>query len=229
MKTTYKVIEDNAGMFHIFAQDETGEMFAYSCQDVNSAIGLGYELVNGATAAELDEEYGSDVDEEAFFADFEEDFNYRIILDEKGKYFNDGFAAGQDLLTALFYEEALSYELERMSDADIIPPALSDENRETQFQSLFNVGAYACPDGFSFGDFERFVEKIGRLTRTVESIDISENEDKLEISLHLRREKYANTAVISETIRHWFTSDAAWRLVSYEQDGAVEFLALEKI
>lgn len=228
MKTEYKVVEDNAGMFHIYAEDSTGETFAYFAQEGASAVEVAYALLNGASATALDADFGSDENEEDFFAEFEEDCNYKIILDDSGKYENEASAEGRALLTALFYEEAMSYELEALSGSGVFPPALVDETPEAQFQALFNVGAYACPDGFSHADFERFVEKIGSLTDTVDTVYIEENADKLEITVNLRSEKYANKAFISDAIRQWFTSDAAWKQVSYEQDGASEFITLEK-
>ena len=229
MKTTYKVVEDNAGMFHIFAQDETGEMFAYFAVNGAAAAEVAYALINGATAPALDADYGSDEAEMEFFADFEEDCNYKIILDDAGKYEEAASVEGRALLTALFYEDAMSYELEELSGSGVFPPALADETQEDQFLALFNVGAYASPDVFCYSDFERFVEKIGSLTDTVDTVYIEENDNKLEITVNLKREKYANKALISDAIRHWFTSDAAWKQVAYEQDGASEFITLEKI
>lgn len=228
MSTKYKVVEDNAGMFHIFAQDLNGKKFAYFCQEANTAACIGYALLNGATAATLDADYGTDEDEESFFADFEEDCNYKIILDDAGKYENDAFVEGSIVLTALFYEEAMSYDLEALSGSGVFPPALVEETPEDQFQALFNVGAYATPDCFSYADFERFVEKIGSLTDTVKTLYVEENDDTLEITVNLKSEKYANSAIISDIIRHWFTCNAEWRQVSYEQDGASEYITLER-
>lgn len=152
-----------------------------------------------------------------------------MILDDVGQYELDASTEGRALLTALFYEGAMSYEQEAMSDAGLMPPALLDETPESQFVSLFNVGAYSCPDGFSYGDFERFAEKMGGITGTVKTVTIEENDDTLEIALHHRCEKQANAAMISDALRHWFTCNAEWRQVSYEQDGASEFITLEKI
>lgn len=228
MKTTYKLVEDNAGMFHIFAHDFTGKKFAYFCENGDTVAAIAYALLNGASAASLEEDYGTDEDEEAFFADFEEDSNYKVILDEDGKYENVAGVEGSVVLTALFYEDAMSYELEEMSKACLMPPALADASCEEQFLSLFNVGVYARPDGFSNRDFENFVETIGRLTDTVKYVNIDESEEKLEISLESRHVKYANSAIISGAVRGWFTSDGEWSQADYEQDGASEFITLVK-
>lgn len=80
MKTTFDVFETNADFLILHAKDSDGAFFA-AADNAEQIAGYVYEIKQGASAADLKNDYGSDED-----AENDDVSSLAVILDEKKRF-----------------------------------------------------------------------------------------------------------------------------------------------
>lgn len=129
MRTTFDVYETNADFLILHAKDEDGAFFA-AADDAEQIAGFVYEIKNGASAADLTNDYGSDED-----AERDNVSEYDIILDEKKRYTWQGIEA--NIFFALLNPEEADFDtIIRLCKRGLIPFEWREHSREDLF-SLF--------------------------------------------------------------------------------------------
>lgn len=222
MKTHFDVYETNADFLILHAKDADGAFFA-AAGDAEQIAGYVYEIKNGASAADLINDYGSDEDAERD--------NVSVcdtILDEKKHYTWQGIEA--NIFFALLNPEVADFnEIILLCKRGLIPFEWREYSKADLFSAFFRAAVYNMSDDVkAIEGAELAAYFAGLASDTLTAVDIIEEEEKTLITLEHVTIQTANSAAISEVIVHFFTGDFSHRRAAYEQHGETEFITLEK-
>lgn len=223
MKTTFDVYETNADFLILHAKDADGAFFA-AADNAEQIAGYVYEIKQGASAADLINDYGSDED-----AEQDNVSALDVIIDENKSFTRTGEESA--VFFALLNPEEADFDtIIHLCARGAIPFEWREYSKEDIFSALFRTAVYNMPDDVeTIEGAERAAYFAGLASDTLTAVAITDEDGKINITIEHESIKTANSAAISEVIAHFFTSDFSHRRVAYEQDGKTEFITLEKL
>lgn len=222
MKTHFDVYETNADFLILHAKDEDGAFFA-AADNAEQIAGYVYEIKQGASAADLVNDYGSDED-----AERDDVSALDVILDENKRFTWTGVESS--IFFALLNPEEADFEtIISLCKRGQTPFEWREYSKVDLFSALFNTAVYNRSDDVeTIEGAERAAYFAGLASETLAAVEITQEDGKINITIEHESIKTANSAAISEVIVRFFTCDFSHRRAAYEQHGKTEFITLEK-